>query len=106
MKVKTLLVDVSDPSCIGMFDAGVNRYLEAGYTLVKRMPLSDTRVYAELVKEDEDPEEAQMDDLIGAMQTIRCECGKHEHCTDCPIHENCDFSPPPEWLLPKEDEDE
>lgn len=110
MKIKTLISDTSDLSMVGAFDKGVNRYIEAGWTLVKRMPLSETRLYAELVKDDDgpdgDPEEKMMDDLIGAMQTIQHECCKHESCRDCPMDDNCEHRPPDEWILPKEDEDE
>lgn len=104
MKIKTLCTDITDVSCVGSFDVGVNRFLEAGWTLVKRMPLSDTRLYVELVMEDEDPEEKQMDDLIGAMQAIKCECGKYETCRDCPLDDNCNHGSPDEWLLPEADE--
>ena len=107
VKIKTLCTDITDLAWLGSFDAGVNRLLETGWTLVKRMPLSETRLYAELVKEEvDDPEEAQMDDLIGAMQTIQHECCKHESCRDCPMDDNCEHRPPNEWILPKDGADE
>lgn len=105
MKIKTLITDITDVSCIGMFDKGVNRYIEEGWQLVKRMPLSDTRVYAELVKED-DPGEPSEGGLIEAMQAIRCECDKHDSCRDCPLDCECEHRPPDEWDLPVEGEDE
>ena len=105
MQIKTLITDVSDLRMVGTFDAGVNRFLEAGWTLTKRAPLSDTRIYVELVKEDEDPEETQMDGFIRALQTIRRECEKHESCETCPMWDNCCGGRPCDWELPGDDDE-